>query len=510
MTKINPVDSIVIVGGGTSAWLCAAYMSHNHPFLKVTIVDKEVGTPVGVGEGTLLSFDKVMNNCGFSIQDWFPKIDAAAKAGILFPGWGTDQSDVWHPFRFQSIDQLGLSLFDCWASHQEFDFKKYGLTFYENAVEKNLVDITELDAHAYHIDAGKLVTYIQERLVHRRNVVSIKSDVIEILRDSETHNVVELILKNGQKLSADLYVDCTGFKAILDHESDKVDLSGRLFCDTAIAAHVPYADIDTELRPYVISEQVEHGWVWNIPVQTRIGSGLVFNRTQTSIEEAKDFFVNYWDNRISKDNLKVLDWTPYYKNNIWNKNVVSVGLSAGFIEPLESTGIALIIVGIEQLSFAIDSRSYSDTHVNCYNLIMKGYFEDSIDFVSMHYANPTREGKFWDWVRSTYIKSQRQIHYENQMLRTNVPLPIKGYGYMFGGSNWFCWLVQMGYKLNDSLSVLTKEQSLAELMRFYNYEISKPTRSIPHEEYIRSMITGKSNFIPKPYKHNSNMFPKYD
>lgn len=503
MIKIKSVDSMIIVGGGTSAWLCAAYMSHNHPHLNITIVDKEVGNPVGVGEGTLLSFDKVMANCGFSIQDWFPKIDAAAKAGILFPGWGNDQyKDVWHPFKFQGLQHLDMSLFDCWASHQEYDFKKYGLTFYENAVEKNLVDITELDGHAFHIDAGKLVTYIQEKLNNRRRVDIIKSDVVEVLRDSDTHEVTELVLKSGQRLSADLYVDCTGFKAILDHEPDRVDLSGRLFCDTAIAAHVPYKDIDTELRPYVISEQVEHGWVWNIPVQTRIGSGLVFNRTQTSIEEAKDFFVNYWDNRISKDNLKVIDWTPYYKNNIWNKNVVSIGLSAGFIEPLESTGVALIIVGIEQLSFAIDSRSYTTTHADCYNLIMKGYFEDSIDFVSMHYANSTRKGKLWDWVRATFIKSQRQLHYEKEMLRSNTVLPIKGYGYMFCGSNWFCWLIQMGYKLSESLSGLNKEQTHKELMRFYNYETSKHTRSMSHREYIDAMITGKSNFVPKPYKHD--------
>jgi|Laugresbdmm110dd_1035094.scaffolds.fasta_scaffold07410_4 tryptophan halogenase len=503
MIKIKSVDSMIIVGGGTSAWLCAAYMSHNHSHLNITIVDKEVGNPVGVGEGTLLSFDKVMGNCGFDIQDWFPKIDAAAKAGILFPGWGKDQyKDVWHPFKFQGLQHSDMSLFDCWASHQEYDFKKYGLTFYENAVEKNLVDVTELDAHAFHIDAGKLVTYIQEKLNNRRRVTIIRSDVVEVLRNSDTHEVTELVLKDGRRLSADLYVDCTGFKAILDHEPDRVDLSGRLFCDTAIAAHVPYEDIDTELRPYVISEQVEHGWVWNIPVQTRIGSGLVFNRTQTSIEEAKDFFVNYWDNRISKDNLKVIDWTPYYKNNIWNKNVVSIGLSAGFIEPLESTGVALIIVGIEQLSFAIDSRSYTSTHTDCYNLIMKGYFEDSIDFVSMHYANPTREGKLWDWVRATFVKSQRQLHYEKEMLRDNTVLPIKGYGYMFCGSNWFCWLIQMGYKLSESLSGLDKQQTHKELMKFYNYETSKYTRSVPHREYITSMITGKSNFVPKPYTHD--------
>jgi hypothetical protein len=120
----------------------------------------------------------------------------------------------------------------------------------------------------------------------------------------------------------------------------------------------------------------------------------------------------------------------------------------------------------------------------------------------MHYANSTRKGKLWDWVRATFIKSQRQLHYEKEMLRNDTVLPIKGYGYMFCGSNWFCWLIQMGYKLSGSLSGLNKEQTHKELMRFYNYETSKHTRSISHREYINAMITGKSNFVPQRYKHD--------
>ena len=485
MEKLTAVDSIAIVGGGTSAWMTAAMLSHQHPHLKITIIDKEHGTPVGVGEGTLLNFDGVLRQCGFEPQDWFTALDATSKAGILFPGWGEDNSDVWHPFLFIQLHTQGTTLYDVWSRNQNYDFKRYATGLYESAIDSDSIDLTQLNNYAYHIDASKLVLFFQEKLQGRVKVTSIKSEVIDVLRDSDSHDITELILKNGQHITADLYVDCTGFKAILNHEPDRVNLEGRLFCDTAIAGHIPYNDIDKELHPYVISEQVEHGWVWNIPVQSRIGSGLVFNRTQTSIEEAKDFFVNYWDNRITKDKLKVIDWTPYYKNNIWEKNVVSIGLSAGFIEPLESTGIALIITGIEQLSQAISSRSYTETHKKCYNIIMKGYFEDSIDFVSMHYAQPTRSGKIWDWIRETFVKSPRQLHYERQMSRTdNNSLPVEGHGYMFCGRNWICWLVQMGYKLSPSgANGLNDEQTLNEMMWWY--EGSKQTKWISHKEFIR-------------------------
>ena len=104
-------------------------------------------------------------------------------------------------------------------------------------------------------------------------------------------------------------------------------------------------DKNKEIHPYTIAQVVDHGWIWKTPLQSRIGSGLIFNRSVTDIEDAKNYFCEHWDNRISPENVRVIDWTPYYDRNQWDKNVVSIGLSAGFLEPLESTGIELIIQG---------------------------------------------------------------------------------------------------------------------------------------------------------------------
>lgn len=487
MEKINRVDHVAIVGGGTSAWLCAAMLSHKIPHLRITVIDKEVGNPVGVGEGTLLSFDKVMRNAGFQIQEWFKELDATAKAGILFPGWGKDKEAVWHPFMFAQFPEQQTTLHNHWSKNQEYDFRKYATSYYDVSIDHDMVDITALDGYAFHIDAGKLVTYIQKKLESRFQVRSIKSDVVEVLKNTETHNVEKLILKSGEEISADLYVDCTGFKAILNHKPDRVSLEGRLFCDTAIATRVPYKDIEKERRPYVISEQVEHGWVWNIPVQSRIGSGLVFNRTQTSIEDAKEFLIKYWDNRIGHDDLKVIDWTPYYNKNIWHENVCAIGLSAGFIEPLESTGVALIIAGIEQLAFAIEPRGYTEIHKDYYNLVMAGYFEDAIDFVSMHYELVERDEPFWKWVKETWIKSDRQKHFEEQILKDDRPLPISGFGYMFGASNWICWFMQLGKKMAPAYDGSTKEQAEQQLLKWREFEVGRIKRSIPHSKYIEDM-----------------------
>jgi tryptophan halogenase len=483
MSKLKKVDTIVIVGGGTSAWITAALLSKTTPHLNITIVDKEDGAPLGVGEGTLLSFDKIMDRCGFMIDEWFFEIDATAKSGILFPGWGENQENVWHPFTFPHIPQLDTTQLNLWSKNQQYDFKRYGLALYDVSVEHDAVDISELRAYAFHIDAGKLVKFIQKKLADRLNVHQIRSDVVDIVRDNTGH-VTELLLKSGEKITADLYVDCTGFKQLLAHKPDRVELNGRLFCDTAIAGHVPYENKEDEMHPFVVSEQVEHGWVWNIPVQTRIGSGLVFNRSCTDIEEAKDAFCEYWNHRIKKENLKVIDWTPYYNKNQWHENVVSIGLSAGFLEPLESTGVALIIVGAEQLAFALTPRCYNDLSVRSFNTIMEGYFEDCIDFVSMHYDNPTRKGKLWDLVRKDWVKPEKQKMFEETMQREDVPLPVSGFGYVFAASNWICWLIQLGKKLGKANDGLTPEQAENELLRYYEFESSRHTRSMHHVRYI--------------------------
>jgi tryptophan halogenase len=487
MQTINPVNTVAIVGGGTSAWLTAAMLSNAIPHLEIIIIDKEVGTPVGVGEGTLLSFDSVMKKCGFEIEDWFFELDATYKSGILFPGWGKDQEAVWHPFLFAEFEKFNTTVLDSWSKNQSYDFKEYGLSLYDVSVNHNKVDRRVPTAYAFHIDAGKLVKYIQKKLEARFQVTSIKSEVVDIQRDTKNY-ISHLTLKNGKTVAADLFIDCTGFKGLLNFEPDRVTLEGRLFCDTAIAAHVPYADREKELHPYVISEQVEHGWVWNIPVQSRIGSGLVFNRSQTSIEDAKEFFCNYWDNRITKENLKVIDWTPYYNKNIWHENVVAIGLSAGFIEPLESTGIALIIAGIEQLTFALEARFYCDHHIQYYNLLMNNFFEDSIDFVSMHYSKSTRKESFWKWVSDTYTKSPRQIFYENEIQQTDRKLPVKGTGYMFCASNWVCWLIQMGYPIAPANDMIPATISSDLILKHRNDVESRRYETSPgHIEFIEQL-----------------------
>jgi hypothetical protein len=478
------VSSITIVGGGTSGWLAAAYLYKNQPDIKITVVDKEIGTPIGVGEATLLSFKPFMEECGFKIEDWFSALDTGYKSGILFSNWRHPNDNIWHPF-YKGNRKLrnSVNVWDSWSCNQHLDFKKYALSCYDVSIDYNALDANSIDNYAFHVDCGKLVVFLQEKLKDKINII--RSDVMKV-NYTDSNAIESLELKNKELIQSDLYIDCTGFKNVLRKPTNRIDLSDRLFVNTAIACPIPYQNRAAEFKPYAECEAVDHGWIWKIGVASRIGSGMVFNRDITDIDEAKDYFVDHWDNRIKKENIRVIDWDPFYNEDQWAGNVVSIGLSAGFIEPLESTGIGLITYGIGQLNSAIYERRFSDIDRTNFNLQMKILFEDCVDFVSMHYANSSRSSKFWNWVNAKFQPSSRMNHFIEELSNSNISVPNAGkYNYMFGGSNWSLMLIQLGYQpANRNLSI--SDDIAAELLvkNYIEHEKNRHIWSRPHSKEV--------------------------
>lgn len=478
------VENLVIVGGGTSAWLAAAYLFKNHPAISITVVDKEVGNSIGVGEATLLSFQPFMEECGFPVPDWFSKIDSGYKSGIIFSNWREPGNNIWHPFfkGNRRVTEL-YHLWDIWSNTQDLDFKTYATGGYSSSVIYNTVDANSLHSYAYHVDCGKLVLYIQNKLKDKIKII--KSEVVNVVKSEE--DMIDLLeLKDGTKIKADLYVDCTGFHSILKKSKKRINLEGRLFVNTAVVCQVPYENRREEFKPYAICDAVDHGWIWKIGVSSRIGSGMVFNRNITDPEEAKKYFVQYWNNRIKKENVRVINWDPFYNEDQWSGNIVQIGLSAGFIEPLESTGVGLITVGITQLSNAIFEQFYSHNDVNNFNSQMVTLFEDCVDFVSMHYANNNRTSKFWNYVKETFVPSDRMLHHLEVLKNPNVKVPVDSkYNYMFGGSSWSMCLQQLGYEIAPRNISYTDEESRGIIYEYYvEHEKHKHVWSRHHSSEI--------------------------
>jgi tryptophan halogenase len=482
------VETLTIVGGGTSAWMTAAYIHHNHPAISVTVVDKEIGNSIGVGEATLLSFQPFMEECGFPIDDWFTKIDCGYKSGILFSNWRGPGNDIWHPF-YKGNKKITdhYHLWDVWSLVQELDFKTYATGSYSSSVLHNTVDSSAFHTYASHIDCGKLVSYIQNQLKNKIKII--KSEVVNINK-LDNGDIDSLELKNGTIIKSDLYVDCTGFHSILRKSKNRIDLEGRLFVNTAVVCQIPYEDRPNEFKPYAVCDAVDHGWIWKIGVASRIGSGMVFNRNITDPEEAKEYFVKYWNDRIKKENVRVINWDPFYNTDPWVGNVVQIGLSNGFIEPLESTGIALITVGATQLSNALMEQWYSKHDVDNFNSQLNTLFEDCIDFVSMHYANNNRTSKFWNYVKDTFTPSERMLHYVDRLTKPNIKVPVDSkHNYMFGGSSWSMVMQQLGYEITPRSIPYSKEYATEVIVKHYiEHEKNKHIWSRHHSSEIDRII----------------------
>jgi len=461
------VHRVVIVGGGSSAWLAAAYFS-NQSNIYVTVIDKEQAQPIGVGEATLLGFPDFMSSCGFDEKEWFPAIDGTYKSGILFPGWGREGIDVWHPF---AIDPNNIGILSEWLSVQDGPLSNY-LPLYKES-KNNLVDRSALKFYAVNIDCIKLIAYIQQKIKDKINFINSGVRLVE----KTGINVDYVQCESGEKITGDIFIDCTGLNQILIGSSCNSSLEDKLPCNTAVAGHVEYKDFKKECSPYVTCTPMPEGWLWNIPVRSRIGSGMVFNRSITDVETAKQRFSDYWDSRVSLENLKVLSWDPYVNREPWQGNVAAIGLSSGFLEPLESTGLAIACKGISVLYDRIQQNYFDDTDVGLFNQIMEATYREAVDFVAMHYSRKIFPSDFWSHAYNLPTPDVQK--YLEKMHNSDYKMIYEGKGHIFGLINWHCWLLQ--------LSELPKPQKIeSEILNNYITLLNKKClESIEHDWLLK-------------------------
>ena len=492
------IKRLVIVGGGTAGWIAASWFARRWgKIFEVVVIDKSEPERVGVGEATLLSFPNVMKQMGYKPTDWIKEIDATLKSGILFPGWGKEDQTIWHPFSFTSVGDSKSPLYDLWQSFQdEYDIKKISPMYNSSLANRIETEYTH-DSYAFQIDCGKLVKFLQKNTIPYLKEY-IESDVVDIIRDGQgdditSSNIKHLVLDDGSKITGDLFLDCTGWKQMLIGKRN-VDCSDRLFINAALAARVDYKD-PKEQHPYTACPAQEHGWICMIPTRYRIGTGYCFNRDITDPDEVAQAFSAQWDGRIKPEDMRLLDWKPQYVKNFWNGNVIPIGLSAGFIEPLESTGLALMIRGVEYLDEAIYGGSWNNKiDPSFYNEKMRSSFETGVDYISMHYSYCRRKGKFWDFVRSKYKKTPSQLYYEEMIQDPEAQTPQTGkIGSFFDGSNWQVWLLQlMTGKINSKEYWKKDESCIPRLRNFVNNTLPlNQGNSVPHGEYLSHIYTLK-------------------
>ena len=426
------IESVCIVGGGSSGWMTAAALSKLCPHLQIALVESPNIKTVGVGESTLGHFNKFLRLLDLKDEEWMSECNATYKNSIRFTNFAQkDSGSFEYPFQrgFDFTDKgdfLQLNVYnEIKLRDPEFKYQfaefyatsntllaKYGKETNNSDRRLRLYDF-EQDT-AYHLDAELFGKYLKEKIAIPNGVLHIVDDVVGQQRNEGYHHkdhglFNEIVTEKGLVINADLFIDCTGFSSKLLEGtcgSQFIPFSNILANDKAWAVRLPYGpDSETEMQNVTDCTALDNGWVWNIPLWNRIGTGYVFSSNFILPDAAKKEFLNHLASRYGKDRIEGLE--PFLINikhgkrrRAWIHNVVGIGLSYGFVEPLESTGLLTTHENIIRLVEVLNRRNgfVTRSEKEGYNYCVDKELTGFAKFVSMHYAFSGRtDTPYWRW-----------------------------------------------------------------------------------------------------------------
>ncbi len=399
------VREIVIVGGGTAGWMTAAALSHKLAETNATIrliESAEIGT-VGVGEATLPQIREFNRMLDIDEAELMARTSATFKLGIEFRDWGREGDHYIHPFGVHG-ERIGPADFHHYwvrenAEGRADDFGSYCLAI--AAARQQRFDLppenpsSPLQAYSYafQFDASLYAAFLAEYAT-ARGVEGIEGKIIAVASQGESGFIRSVTLESGQQISGELFVDCSGFRGLLIEQELQTgfeDWSDYLPCNRAFA--VPCA-ITGPIGPFTRSTARAAGWQWRIPLQHRVGNGYVYCDRYNNDQDVVDQLMNNLEGEPIAD-PKQLFFKTGKRKKLWNRNCVAIGLSGGFLEPLESTSIDLIQSGILNLIALFPEKQCAPSDVDEYNRLMDLEFDRVRDFLMLHYVLNQREEPFW-------------------------------------------------------------------------------------------------------------------
>jgi tryptophan halogenase len=405
MNGERAIRSIVIVGGGTAGWMTAAALANSvKAHCRITLIESdEIGT-VGVGEATIPPIQTFNQSLGIDENEFVRATQGSFKLGIEFVDWGKQNHRYFHPFGsygrdfdYVPLHQYWLDahargvappleeLCMAWAAAKRGKFARPG---------GDPRNVASTMGYAYHFDAGLYAKFLRQ-YAQARGVERIEGKIAEVGLNGENGHVDTVTLADGRSLAGDLFVDCSGFRGLLIEgalETGYQDWTKWLPADRAMA--VPCAKAG-DFTPYTRSTAREAGWQWRIPLQHRTGNGYVYCSQFISDDQVADTLLANLDSKALAD-PKPLRFVTGRRNLFWNRNVVAIGLSGGFMEPLESTSIHLIQAGISKLLALFPTRDFDPMVTDEYNRIAINEFERIRDFIILHYKLTERtDSELW-------------------------------------------------------------------------------------------------------------------
>lgn len=486
---IQTVKRVVIAGGGTAGWTAAAALAQQlGPLLDITLVEsEEIGT-VGVGEATIPTMRAFHALLGVDEREFMSATHASFKLGIAFENWARLGDRYIHAFGdigkttwmggfhnmwlMAKAAGFGGELGDYCLEHQAADAGKFMIS---ETVQMN---------YAFHLDASMYARFLRRKF-EAKGVKRIEGKISSVEQHAQNGNVTALVMEDGSRVEGDFFIDCTGFRGLLIEQTLKAgyeDWRHWLPTDSALAVQTPP---DERIAPYTRSTARSAGWQWRIPLQTRVGNGLVYCSAHISEEQARaELLSNLKGAPLTEPRL--IRYVTGRRRKIWDKNVVAMGLASGFLEPLESTSIHLIQVGVTRLIKMFPFGGEFEALSARYNAQSHAELERIRDFIVLHYKLTTRDDTpFWRTCRDMAIPDSLA---ERIALFRESAFAYQSADDLFSITSWV--FVMVGQRLlprhHHHMGAMLGEQRLRRALDSLKTGLAHGVAGMPqHKEFLR-------------------------
>lgn len=493
------VKKVVVAGGGTAGWMAAAALSkHLGPLLDITLVESdEIGT-VGVGESTIPTARTFNQLLGIDEREFMRATQASFKLGILFEDWARVGDRYIHSF-----GQVGKSTwmgafhhFWLQARAQGFGGPLGDYCYELRAAEEQRFatgDNASLN-YAYHLDATLYGRFLR-RMAESHGVRRVEGKIRSVDQDAESGFIRALVMESGQRVEGDLFVDCTGFRGLLIEQTLKAgyeDWSHWLPTNSAIPLQTTSVE---PAVPYTRAMAHKAGWQWRIPLQHRVGNGLVYCNEFMSDDEATSLLLG----QAQGDALmtpRVIRFLTGRRRKTWDKNCVALGLASGFVEPLESTSIHLIMIGVTRLMQLFPFSGISDALASRYNRLADAEIEGIRDFIILHYRLNERPEPFWERCRTMAIPDSLTHRIE---LFREAAHAFQAPGELFQVDSWL--QVMLGQRLEPEghhlMGSLMPAEQLRRALGDLQGNIERAVAGLPrHQDFLDRFVAAQAEELP--------------
>ena len=451
---------VVIVGGGTAGWITAGYLIHTHnrlaPTIEVTLIESPTAGRIGVGEATFPTLRRTLKRFGIGENEFMLRTGSTFKHGVRFENWSRIGEYYYHPFEALETHASSNDAEDWIIRRALGEARPFA---YDYGVQALIADAglspriaSDPDYHgllnyAYHVDADELGDFLAERMT-AAGVTHIRENVVDVRLNSETGDIEHLALADGRTVDGDFFVDCTGFASILMGKALGVPFESYgkyLFADRAVAMRRDYLSADDPIDPFTTARALSNGWMWKVGLRHRSGQGYVYG-SQFQDDEAAEREFRQTIGASDNEAARLLRFRVGRSALCWERNCAAIGLSSGFIEPLESTGIYLIEEAAYLLARLLPIDGPNPAAAKSFNRFIASLYEEIRDFIVLHYCLTKRDDTaHWrevarpenlpDRVRD-YLEIWSRRAPSPEDLETHSAFLAESYQYVLFGLDW--------------------------------------------------------------------------